>query len=166
MRIDAHKLSRALTSLPPCLPLTRLLRRRASALLRSLALPSCVVANKSTTVQGLVVALKELGIDFIHSPVQPRSLEAFRVSPFGNIPVLIHVRNILTSAPTRFMRRAATASPCSSLSRSFTTLTSSLSLLAASLRTRLSSRSFLRCRMRRTPRSCFSVLRSSSLPLL
>ncbi|WFD35626.1 hypothetical protein MCUN1_002484 [Malassezia cuniculi] len=46
---------------------------------------------------GLIIGLKELGIEFIHVPTQPRSLETFRVSPFGTIPALVHRPNTIYS---------------------------------------------------------------------
>lgn len=51
----------------------------------------------STVVQSIVIGLKELNIDFIHVPVQPRSMEALRINPFGAVPSLIHRPNTIYS---------------------------------------------------------------------
>lgn len=51
----------------------------------------------SNVVQAVIIGLKELNIDFIHVPVQPRSMEALRINPFGTVPSLIHRPNTIYS---------------------------------------------------------------------
>ena len=51
----------------------------------------------STVVQAIIIGLKELNIDFIHVPVQPRSMEALRINPFGAVPSMIHRPNTIYS---------------------------------------------------------------------
>lgn len=51
----------------------------------------------STEVQTLLIALRELGIKYIHHPAMPNSSEVSALSPFGTIPVLVHRPNAMYS---------------------------------------------------------------------
>lgn len=46
-----------------------------------------------------MIALKELNIRFIHKASMPDSAELYEFSPFGTIPILVHVRPFTNAAP-------------------------------------------------------------------
>lgn len=50
-----------------------------------------------------MIALKELNIKYIHKASMPESAELYEFSPFGTIPVLVHVRPSTNAAPQRHL---------------------------------------------------------------